>query len=68
MRDVDHDPEVIQLGDDLFAERRQTIPLPAVALAGVRVGELIVAVMRERQIARAAVVKFLDAVISSPSG
>ena len=61
MRDVDHDAEAIQLGDDLFAERRQTIPLPAVALAGVRVGELIVAVMRERQIARAAIVKFLDA-------
>ena len=37
------------------------IPLPAVALAGVRIGELIVAVVRERQIARAAIVEFLDA-------
>ena len=61
MRGVDHDTEAIQLDDDLFAERRHAIPLPAVALAGVRVGELIVAVMRERQIARAAIVKFLDA-------
>ena len=61
MRDVDHDAEAIQLGDDLFAERRHAFPLPAVALAGMRIGELIVAVMRERQVARAAIVKFLDA-------
>ena len=61
MRDVDHDAETIQLGDDLFAERRHTTPFPAVALAGVRVGELVVAVVSERQVARAAIVEFLDA-------
>ena len=61
VRDVDHDAEPIHLGDDLFAERREPIPFPAVALAGVRIGELIVAVVGERQIARAAIVEFFDA-------
>ena len=62
MRDVDHDAESVHLGDDLLAERRQAVVQPpAVALAGVRVGELAVAVVRERHVARAAIVELLDA-------
>src|SRR3954471_4978929 len=60
MRDVDHDPDAVHLGDRLFAERRQPVPLPALALAGVRVRQLAVAVVRERNVARAAIVELLD--------
>ena len=44
----------------LLAERRNAIPFPAVALAGVGIGELIVAVVGERQVTGAAVVEFFD--------
>ena len=60
MRDVDHNPKPIHLGDHLFAEGREPVPFPAIALAGLRVGELIVAVVGERQVARTAIVEFLD--------
>ncbi len=61
MRDVDHDTETIHLGDDLFAEGRDTLPFPALALAGVGVAELVVAVVGERDVARAALVEFFHA-------
>ena len=46
--------------DHLPAERRQAAPAPlVVGLAGVRIGELAVAVVRERHVAAAALVELL---------
>ena len=62
MRDVDHDAEAVHLGHGLAAGLAQAVVQPlAVALAGVRIGELAVAVVRERHVAAAAIVELLDA-------
>ncbi len=62
MREVDHDADPVQFGDDLLAEIAQAVVQPlAGRLAGVRVGELAVTVVREREITRAAAVELLDA-------
>ena len=62
VREVDHEADAVHLGDRLLAELAQPVVQPlAVALAGVRVGELAVAVVRQRQVAAAAVVELLDA-------
>ena len=55
-------PHLFISADDLFAERRQAIPLPAVPLAGVGVRQLAVAVVRERHVAAAAHVELLHPV------
>ena len=55
-------PEAVHFLNHLAAERRQPAPLPlVVGFAGVRIGELVVAVVRERHVAPAAVVELLDA-------
>ena len=62
MREVDHDPPLVHLGDHLLAELAEAVVQPlAVALAGVGVGELAVAVVRERHVAAAAIVELLHA-------
>ncbi len=43
------------------AEGRNALPFPALALAGVGVAELVVAVVAEREVARAALVEFFHA-------
>src|SRR5262249_29136134 len=52
-------PETIHLGDRLLAEGREPVPFPAVSLAGVRIGQLIVAVVGERQVASSTIMEFL---------
>jgi hypothetical protein len=59
MRNVDHQSHLIHLGDDLPAEGRKAVSLPAIPLTGVGIGELAVAVMRKRQVASAAIEEFL---------
>ena len=60
VRDVDHDSPPVHFLDDLTAERREAAPRPLVVrLAGVRVGELTVAVVRERHVPAAAVPELL---------
>ena len=62
MREVDHDADAVELGDHLLAELAQAVVRPLAArLAGVRVGQLAVPVVRQRQVAGAAVVELLDA-------
>ena len=62
MRHIHHHPEAIHFLDGLAAHWRQPAPFPFVAgLARVRVCQLVVAVVRERHVAPAAVVEFLDA-------
>ena len=62
MREIDHDPPLVHLGDRLLAHLAEAVVQPlAVALAGVRIGELAVAVVRERHVAAAAIVELLDA-------
>src|SRR5438094_5457626 len=61
MRDVNHEADSIHLGDNLLAEGRETVAFPTLALAGVRIGELAMAVVRQRHVARAAIKKLLDA-------
>ena len=62
MREVDHDADAVELGDDLLAEIAQAVVRPLAArFAVVGVGQLAVAVVRERQIAGAAIVELLDA-------
>ena len=62
MREIDHDPPLVHLGNHLLAHLAEAVVQPlAVALAGVRVGELAVAVVRERHVAAAAIVELLDA-------
>ena len=62
VREVDHDADAIQLGDDLLAESlRPLCSHSPSGFAGVRVGELAVAVVRQRQVAGAAIVELLDA-------
>ena len=62
MREVDHDADAVQFGDDLLAEIAQAVVQPlAGRLAGIRVGELAVTVVREREIPRAARMELLDA-------
>ena len=62
MREIDHDPPLVHLGNHLLAELAEAVVQPlAVALAGVRVGELAVAVVRERHVAAAAIVELLHA-------
>ena len=60
MGDVNHEADSIHLGDDLPAEGRETVPFPTLVLAGVRIGELAMAVVRQRHVARAAIKKLLD--------
>ena len=60
MREIDHHPEAIHFGDDLAAERRETVVVEvALGFAGIRIGELAVAVVGERHVAAAAVVELL---------
>ena len=61
MRDVQHDPVPVGLGHHLLAERGEPVPLPhAVGFAGVAVGELVVPVVREREVAGTAVIELPD--------
>ena len=60
MREIDHHPPFVRFGNHLLAELAEAVVQPlAVALAGVGIGELAVAVVRERHIAAAAIVELL---------
>ncbi len=61
MREIDHDPPFVHLGNRLSAQLAEAVVQPlAVALAGVRIGELAVAVVGERHVAAAAIEELLD--------
>ena len=61
MRDIDHDAEPVHLGDGLPAEFAEAAMQKVVfGFAGMGIGKFIVPVMRERHVAPAAVMEFLD--------
>ena len=57
---IDHDSDPVHFGDDEFAEGREPVPFPTIPFAGVGVRELIVAVVRQRQIPRATIIELFD--------
>ncbi len=69
MRQIDHHPQAIHLGDDFPAQRRQSIVIEvALGFARIRIGQLAVAVVGQRHVSPAPVVELLHSFESVPMG
>jgi len=61
MRKIDHHAEAVHFRDDPAAQRRKSVVVEiALRFAGIGIGELAVAVMRERHVTPAAIIELLD--------
>ena len=69
MRQIDHHPQAIHLRNHFAAQRRQTIVVKiALRFSGIRIRKLAVAIVGQRHIARAPVVKLLYPFDVGPNG
>jgi hypothetical protein len=69
MRQINHHPEAIHLGDHFPAERRQSVVIEvALGFSGVRIGELAVAIVRQRHVSAAPIVELLHSLDVGPDG